>query len=102
MCETREPTDRELLYDIRQLLYKLVYGNKAEGLKSICKDNGLEKRIKELENKMSIIEAEISVLQCDRVHIYPNNIPHIGPMFYDNNQIMNPVMGNVDKNKKDK
>lgn len=33
----REPTKKELLWEIRQLLYKLVYGNESEGIKPLVK-----------------------------------------------------------------
>lgn len=66
MPEMREPTKKELLYDIRQLLYKLVYGNEAEGIKPLAKHKNnsnfdyyksLEKRIKQLEEKVEYLET---------------------------------------------
>ena len=90
MCPMREPTDRELLYDIRQLLYKLVYGNEAEGIKSICKSgNPLEKRIENLESQVTQLQAELNVLRTINTHqIYPaiTHHPFIMGNGYDPNQ----------------
>ena len=90
MCPMREPTDRELLYDIRQLLYKLVYGNEAEGIKSICKGgNPLEKRIENLELDVIKLQAELNVLRTINTYqTYPNITyhPFITGREYDPNQ----------------
>lgn len=62
----REPTKKELLWEIRQLLYKLVYGNEAEGIEPLVKHKSnsnfdcyksLEKRIKQLEEKVEYLET---------------------------------------------
>ena len=90
MSTMREPTDRELLYDIRQLLYKLIYGNEAEGIKSICKGgNPLEKRIENLESQVTQLQAEINVMRTINTHqIYPaiTTHPFIMGNGYDPNQ----------------
>ena len=90
MCPMREPTDRELLYDIRQLLYKLVYGNEAEGIKSICKNgNPLEKRIENLESQVTQLQTELNVLRTINTYpTYPNITyhPFIMGDGYDPNQ----------------
>lgn len=61
----REPTKKELLWEIRQLLYKLVYGNEAEGIKPLAKHKqnsnfdyykSLEERIKKLEERVTSLE----------------------------------------------
>ena len=67
----REPTKKELLWDIRQLLHKLVYGSEAEGLKPLVKiDNEKEyKKLKkkseyeELKKKIEDLEYRISILE---------------------------------------
>lgn len=71
MCESvREPTKKELLWDIRQLLHKLVYGSEAEGLEPLIKNNAKEyKKLKkkneyeELKKKIEDLEYRISVLE---------------------------------------
>lgn len=62
----REQTKKELLWEIRQLLYKLVYGNESEGIEPLAKHKNnsnfdyyksLEKRIKQLEEKVEYLET---------------------------------------------
>lgn len=61
MC-MREPTNRELLYDIRQLLYKLVYGNEAEGIKPISKSTDMIK-YSSLLYKVNLLEARLKIIE---------------------------------------
>ena len=84
MNEVREPNKKELLYDIRQLLHKLVYGSKSEGIKpinkrsNICEDVNLRLKVELLEAKVKVLEESIQYLQITRPSILPN-VPTTDP-----------------------
>ena len=80
----REPTDRELLYDIRQLLYKLVYGNEAEGIEPLSKksDSDIDKYAS-LLLKINLLETEINTIK-QRISV---PMPYYKPTIFDENYV---------------
>lgn len=85
MSEVREPNKKELLYDIRQLLYKLVYGNETKVLKKTkhklkrCEDTNLRLKVELLEAKVKSLEESMQYLQITRPSIFPN-VPTTNPI----------------------
>jgi len=101
MC-MREPTNRELLYDIRQLLYKLVYGNEAEGIEPISKKSDIDKYAS-LVLKINLLETEINMIK-QRISV---PTPYYKPTIFDENYVgklpsISKEFVSENKSKKDK